>query len=245
MSAEDPTRASAVPSPASMTAGSSADGWVGPVRRESSMPFIGESAVPWLGASLVIGVITLLLALDGRGVGLTEQTILAVGLAGTLTAAGLVVARSRRALAEVVAEERLRPAVDQIAVPLGTDQVTYNEGMQRWTSSVLELLEHAVAVLAAESPRSVDHHALVSAAEDTRDLRDLLAVEASGHMGINEQARLHALGALWETGQPRFEELAAAADPIWYRAWRARAVADRNLRHGIDPHQRLDLPYRT
>jgi hypothetical protein len=221
-----------------------ADAWVGPVRRESGMPIIGESVVPWLGAALVIGLLTLLLAVNGQDVGVTEQTILAVGLAGTMTAAGLVMARSRRALAEVVAEERLRPAVDQIAVPLGTDQVTYNEGMQRWTASVLELLEHAAEVMAEESPRSADHHALVSAAEDTRDLHELLAVEATGGMGINEQARLHALGALWETGQPRIEELAASTDPTWYRRWRARAVTDRNLRHGIDQHQRLDLPYR-
>lgn len=208
------------------------------------MPLIGESAVPWLGASLVIGVLALVLALDGAEMGGTEQLILAVGLAGTLAAAGLVVARTRRTLGAAVAEERLRPAVDQIAVPLGTEQVTYNEGMQAWTSSVLELLEHAAQVLAAESPRSPDHHALVTAAEDTRDLRDLLADEASGRMGINDQARLHALGALWETGEPRVEELAAAADPAWYRAWRARAVADRNLRHGIAPLQRPDLPYR-
>lgn len=240
MRVDDPTVTPAAPAGASPDA----DGWVGPVRRESAMPFIGESAVPWLGASLVIGVIALLLAVGGREVGVTEQTVLLVGLAGTLTAAGLVVTRSRRELAAVVAEERLRPAVDQIAVPLGTDEVTYNDGMQRWTSSVLELLEHAAEVLAVESPRSADHQTLVSAAEDTRDLRDLLAVEATGGMGINDQARLHALGALWETGQPRFEELAAAADPTWYRRWRARAVADRNLRHGIDPHQRLDLPYR-
>src|SRR5690606_10167716 len=166
------------------------DAWVGPVRRESGMPIIGESVVPWLGAALVIGLLTLVLAVNGQEVGLTEQTILAVGLAGTMTAAGLVVARSRRARAEVVGEERLRPAVDQTAVPLGTDQVTYNEGMQRWTASVLELLEHAAEVLAAASPRSADHHALVTAAEDTRDLHELLAVEATGRMGINEQARL-------------------------------------------------------
>ncbi|MGV3759720.1 MAG: hypothetical protein ACO1PW_09295, partial [Actinomycetota bacterium] len=199
------------------------DAWVGPIRHDSGMPIIGESVVPWLGAALVIGLITLLLAVNGQEVGATEQMVLAVGMAGTIAAAGLVVARSRRALAEVIAEERLRPAVDQIAAPLGTDQVSYNEGMQHWTASVLELLEHAAGVLAAESPRSADHQALVTAAEDTRDLHELLAVEAAGRMGINEQARLHALGALWETGEPRFEALAASADPAWYRRWRSRA----------------------
>lgn len=218
---------------------------VGPVTRSSAMPVIGESAVPWLAASLVIGVLVLALAVSGNDVGTTEQMVLGVGLAGTLTAAGLVVTRSRRELAAVVAEERLRPAADQLSTPLGADQVTYNEGMQRWTSSVLELLEHAAEVMAAESPRSAEHEAIVTAAEDTRDLRDLLAAEATGHMGINEQARLHALGALWETGEDRVEAMAAAADPSWYRRWRARAAADRNLRHGLDPHQRLDLPYRT
>jgi len=218
---------------------------VGPVTRSSAMPVIGESVVPWLAASLVIGLLVLVLAVNGRDVGATAQMVLGVGMAGTLSAAGLVVTRSRRELAAVVAEERLRPAADQLSTPLGAEQATYNDGMQRWTTSVLELLEHAAEVMAAEAPRSPEHEAIVTAAEDTRDLRDLLADEAAGRMGINDQARLHALGALWETGEARIEELAAAADPTWYRRWRARAAADRNLRHGADPHHRLDLPYRT
>lgn len=213
-----------------------------PPSRASALPLIGESAVPWLAASLVIGVLALVLAVRGAELEATEQLVMAIGLAGTMTAAALVVVRSRRELEATVREERLRPAADELATPLGTERLGYGQGMEAWTGAVGELLEHAVSVLAADAP---ERRTLVAAAEETRDLHDLLLVDAEGQLPINDQAKLHALGSLWETNQARIEELAGAVDPAWYRRWRARAVADRNLRHGLDPHHRLDLPYRT
>jgi len=215
-----------------------------PSAPSSALPVIGESAVPWLFSSVVIAVLMLVTALRGAGIDVAEQQlVLAVGLAGTMASAGLVLARSRRALQEVVAEERSRPAADQLSVPLQREQVPYAIGMERWTGSMLELVEHALSTLAEEAP---ERTVLVAAAEDTRDLHELLSVEASGHLPINDQAKLHALGSLWETGQPRIEALAGAADPSWYRRWRARAVVDRRLRHGQDDDTSpIDLPYRA
>jgi hypothetical protein len=206
------------------------------------MPLIGESAVPWLAASLVIGVLALVLALRGTELEVTEQLVMAVGLAGTMTAAALVVARSRRELEAAVREERLRPAADELATPLGTERLSYGQGMEAWTGAVQELVEHAVSVLAADAP---ERRLLAAAAEETRDLHELLLVDAEGQLPINDQAKLHALGSLWETNQSRIEEMAGAADPAWYRRWRARSVTERQLRHGIDQTHRVDLPYRT
>jgi hypothetical protein len=211
-----------------------------PSSSTSAMPLIGESAVPWLTASLVLGLLALALAVRGVELGTTKTLVLAVGLAGTMTAAALVVARSRQELEATVREERLRPALDQMGKPLDPT-LTYTDGMQRWTGAVTELLEHALDTMEPEAP----HRATIAAAyEETRDLNELFTVDLQGELPINDQAKLHAIGSLWETGQARIEEMAGAVDPTWYRQWRARVVADRQLRHGHDAEPGTPLPYR-
>jgi len=214
-----------------------------PEPRSSAMPFVGESMTPWLLASLSIGVLILYLAVAGVEVGGTEQVVLTMGLCGTMTAAALVVVRSRRALAELVEEERSRPASDELVGPREGEHRPYAAGMERWTASTLELIEHALSQMGG-AEGSPNHTTLVGAAEDTRELHALLAVDAAGELPINDQAKLHALCSLWETGQPRVEQIAGATDPVWYRQWRARAVADRQLRHGHSAVVAQPLPYR-
>jgi hypothetical protein len=204
------------------------------------MPLIGESAVPWLTASLVLGLLALALAVRGTDLGTTETLALTVGLAGTMTAAALVVARSRQELEATVREERLRPSLDQVDAPADAT-FTYTDGMQHWTRSVTELLEYALDTLDAAAPQ---RPTLAAAYEEARDLHELFTVDSRGELPINDQAKLHAIGRLWETGQARVEEMAGAVDPAWYRQWRARAVADRQLRHGEDNVATNPLPYR-
>lgn len=211
-----------------------------PSRDSSAMPLIGESAVPWLTASLLLGLLALALAVRGTELGTTETLALTVGLAGTMTAAALVVARSRQELEATVREERLRPALDEVSGPLDAT-LTYTDGMQRWTRSVTELIEHALDALDAAAPQ---RPTISAAYEEARELHQLFTVDSRGELPINDQAKLHAIGSLWETGQARIEEMAGAADPAWYRQWRARVVADRQLRHGQHIRPGTALPYR-
>lgn len=206
----------------------------------SAMPLIGESAVPWLTASLLLGLLALALAVRGTELGTTETLVLTVGLAGTMTAAALIVARSRQQLEATVRDDRLRPALDEVAVPFDA-ALTYTDGMQRWTGAVTELLEHALDAMDAAAPRRAT---IAAAYEEARELHELFTVDSRGELPINDQAKLHAIGSLWETGQARIEEMAGAADPAWYRQWRARVVADRRLRHGQQTQPGTALPYR-
>jgi len=210
----------------------------------SGLPPVSESTMPWLGAALAIAILAMYLAVRGVELGQAERLVVLLGLCGAVTAAALVVRRSQREVDAVLAEERARPSVDELFAPDATETMTYADGMERWTTSMLELIEHAISSLEADAP---ERRVLASAAEDARDLRDLLAMDAGAELTINDHARLHALGSLWETGQPRIEQIAGAADPDWYRRWRARRVADRRLRHGVsEVEQRgLDLPYRS
>jgi hypothetical protein len=113
--------------------------------------------------------------------------------------------------------------------------------MERWTSAVLELLDHAIDAAGAESPLRDE---LVAAAADTLELHDLLSASTAGSMTINDNAMIHAVCTLWETNQARIEAIAADADPEWHRRWRARSVAERRLRHGTVSSDPIDLPYR-
>ena len=131
-------------------------------------------------------------------------------------------------------------ALDNPVPHLGT--AAYVEGMQRWSTTVLELLEHARGCAPEASKLATE---LEAAVEDTRELQQLLAASVDGELDINDAATIHAVCTLWETNQPRFENLAASSDPAWHRRWRARAVADRRLRHGGMVSVPVALPYRS
>jgi hypothetical protein len=107
---------------------------------------------------------------------------------------------------------------------------------------VLELLDHARGCLPEGSDLGPDLDAAIA---DTRELQGLLSASAEGELDIHDAATIHAVCTLWETSQPRIEELAARADPAWHRRWRARAVADRRLRHGGMASVPVAMPYRT
>ncbi|MEO7428619.1 MAG: hypothetical protein ABIY48_04460, partial [Acidimicrobiales bacterium] len=172
-----------------------------------------------------------------------EQSILLLGLCAALAAGGLVSARSNRALRALIEEERARPATEELLGPVADARsATYLRGMDGWMTAMLDLIDHAVEVT---EPGSAVRAELVAAGVEARDLRDLVRSESASALTINDQAKLHALGSLWEASQRRVEHLAAEADPSWHRRWRARSVAARRLRHGQDQPRALVLPYRT
>lgn len=203
------------------------------------MPVVGESMSLWLAAALVLAVSNLVLALGGIEVAELGRALLLVALCAALTAAGLVSARSTRLAEATLREERARPASEELG---GRDDrsVPYALGMGRWADAMVELLDHGVST----APDGSSAHAeLTGAAAEARDLRELFEVDAA-ELSINDQARLHALGSLWETSQPRLEQLVAELDPHWHRCWRARHVDARLLRHGHGLARPLVLPYR-
>ncbi len=211
-------------------------------RAKPAMPHVGEWMTPWIVATFLVAVLTVTYVVGGRQLPILEQTLLAIGLCSTLTAASLVVIRSNRAKETSEREERARPpaeAMDGSAVRLGT--FAYAQAMERWTAAVLELLEHAQGC-AEDSAVATE---LAAAVSDTRELRHLLETSGTDELDINGAATVHALCSLWETNQPRLEDLAASCDPAWHRRWSAAAVADRRLRHGGTVTAPLVIPYRT
>ena len=203
------------------------------------MPIVGESMTLWLVAALALAMANLALAVGGIEIVELGRALLLMGLCAALTAAGLVSARSTRLAQATLREERARPASEELG--RGNDRAApYARGMARWAEAMVELLDHGSAI--AEAGSSV-HTELTGAATEARDLRELFDVEAD-ELSLNDQARLHALGSLWETGQPRLEQLVAELDPHWHRCWRARHVDARLLRHGHDLPRPLVLPYR-
>lgn len=213
-------------------------------RRAAAMPLIGEHMAPWLVAAFLLAVLNLVVLFSDIDPTTPEQVALVLGLCTTLAVAGLVAARSNRELAASEREERARPSRDQL-VEGGYDASSpaYVDGMERWTAAMLELIDHAAG--ATDSGSMDDRRAQLSAAaDDTRELRELLQASADGPLSINDTATLHALCSLWETNQVHIEELAAGVDPGWHRRWRARTIVQRRLRHGRRPHRPPVLPYR-
>jgi hypothetical protein len=207
------------------------------------MPNIGEWMTPWIASAFLVAVLSVTYVVGGRQLPVLEQTLLAISLCATLTAASLVILRSSRAQKEAAREERARPpaeALDGGVVRLGT--LAYAQAMERWTGTVLELLEHAQGCAEEGSPEAAE---LATAVTDTRELRELLESSTTDDLDINAAATVHALCSLWETNEPRIEELAASCDPAWHRRWSARSVADRRLRHGGTVSAPLVIPYRT
>jgi len=194
---------------------------------------------PWLAGAIIIGVLNVALLVRGDDISALEQAVLGLAFCATLATAGLVSARSNRRVQQATLQERARPASEELEGPPDAT-VSYVEGMRDWAGAVLELIEHGLAV---SEPGSAAHQELTAAAADTTDLRDLMAAGATSRAGLNDQARLHALGSLWETGQERIERLVADADPAWHRRWRARSVVERRLRHGQDLNRPFVPPY--
>lgn len=194
---------------------------------------------PWLAGALIIGTLNVALLVRGDDLTGLEQGVLGLAFSGALATAGLVSARSNRRVQEATLQERARPASEELEG--GPDaSVSYLEGMRDWAGAVLELIEHGIEVT---EPASALHKELTAAAADTKDLRDLMADGVANRAGLNDQARLHALGSLWETSQERIERLVADADPAWHRRWRARSVVERQLRHGQDLSRPFVPPY--
>lgn len=218
-----------------------------PRARRSTMPTTAEQLLPWLAAATAAAGCELAVAVLGFPLGVTQQAMLTVGLAGTLAAAGLLAARTNRELAESEREERARPALDELTglptvEPIGPDDSpVFFSGMQAWTDALLDLLDRSVE----ETKDPAIAEELAEAAEDTRALRELLRSSTARGLSLNEAAMLHTVVTLWETDQERLEALAASVDPVWHRRWRARTLIARRLRHGVPSSDSLVLPYRT
>jgi len=195
---------------------------------------------PWLAGAIIIGFLNVTLLVRGDDITTLEQAVLGLAFCASLATAGLVSARSNRRVKDATLQERSRPASEELEGGPPDATVSYVEGMRDWAGAVLELIEHGVGVT---EPGSAAHKELTAAAADTRDLRDLMASGAASAAGLNDQARLHALGSLWETSQERIERLVADADPAWHRRWRARSVVERQLRHGQDLSRPFVPPY--
>lgn len=166
-----------------------------------------------------------------------------LGLCGSLAGAGVVAARSTRDAAVVDRQEHERPAAHEIACRDDEGPSQYLEGMERWTESMFELIDHA-----ATSPAAIETGAcaeLRSAGDDTSDLRDLLHANRHLPLKVSGMATLRSICSMWEAEQARIEPLAARMDQEWYRRWRARSVVERILRHGRPPTTMPALPYRA
>jgi len=208
-----------------------------------AMPFVGEWVTPWVASSFLVAVLTATYVVGGQQLPMLEQTLLAISVCATLTAATLVVVRSARSKEASTREERARPAAEALDSGVaGLDFAAYVDGMQQWTSTVLELLQHARGC-AAEGSRLASE--LDAGLSDTTDLQQLLNASAPNELTIHDAATIRSVCTLWETNQARIEQLAASSDPGWHRRWRARSVADRRLRHGAMIADPMVIPYRT
>ena len=214
----------------------------------ATLPASRERLLPWLGGAAVVALVILVVVTLGEGEPRPiEIASLLGGLGATIAVAGLVAARSSRAMEEAEREERARPAREQLT---DLDANGYGEasgvrsfvsGMERWTVSLLELIDHATGMTDQAEVREE----LVTAREDTDALRSLLHASSQRDLTLNEVATLHSVCALWETNQDRIEDLAASVDLGWHRRWRARSVVERLLRHGPPVDRDVALPYRS
>src|SRR5687767_2351951 len=111
-------------------------------RPKPAMPVVGEWMTPWIAASFLVSACAVAFVVGGREIPTFEKTLLGISLCATLTAATLVRFRAIRTQHMRAREERARPPVEALD---GTPSISsaYVDGMQRWTTAVLELLEHA------------------------------------------------------------------------------------------------------
>lgn len=210
-----------------------------------------EAIAPWVAASLlVMAAYTAGVVVDTAE--LNTRIVLTVALCSIVTATYMVLARARRMEAELQRDERARPASDELELAPSSDVLSssldgnplppYVAGMLGYSSAVVELLEHAVAV-ALDS--EIDATDLASGRDDAAALHDLLATMAREPVHLRKAAKVHTICSLWEAGQDRLERAAADLDPEFHRRWRARHLAALRLRHGEAPRRvEATLPYR-
>jgi hypothetical protein len=216
-----------------------------PLAGAGALPQAHEGLVPWLLASAIVAAITLATVLLGDAeLASPEMAVLLIALGATLAGAGLVAARSSNVVRATQREERARPARDELLDLDAIDEadepgsVSYVEGMERWTTALLQLLDHA----ARQATESAIREELATAVADTDALRDLLRTSTQRELNLNDAATLHSVCSLWETEQDRIEHLAAQVDPEWHRRWRARSVVARLLCHGSRARRELMVP---
>jgi hypothetical protein len=219
-----------------------------PVAGAGALPQAHERLVPWLLAAAIVAAVTLAAVVLGDAeLASPEMAVLLITLCATLAGSGLVAARSSSVERATQREERARPARDELLDLDAIDEadepgsVSYVEGMEQWTTALLELLDHAVAQTTEPAVRQE----LTAAVADTDALRDLLRTSTQRELNLNEAATLHSVCSLWETEQDRIEQLAAQVDPSWHRRWRARSVVARLLCHGSRARRELVLPHRS
>lgn len=219
-----------------------------PVAGAGALAPVHERLVPWLLAAAIVAAVTLAAVVLGDArLSSPEMAVLVIALGATLAGAGLVAARTSSLVRATQREERARPARDELLDLDAIDEadepgsVSYVEGMERWTTALLELLDHA----SAQSTEPAVREELTAAVADTDALRDLLRTSAQRGLNLNEVATLHSVCSLWETEQNRIEQLAAHVDPAWHRRWRARSVVARLLCHGSRARRELVLPHHS
>lgn len=219
-----------------------------------------ESTVPWIAATIVIGA-SAALGWTTRGADFLAYRVLpTVAFGAVLFSTIIVTGRQRARRNEAVALTSDRLQTDELAgaslpgdllapVPDDGPEPTvapYLTGMAAYTGAAAELLDHAIAAAPAGEP--VDP-ALLALRDDTRDLHELLVALCDDPPSLEESARIHTLGALWESGFREHERRAASVDLDYFERWRARTVAIRRVRHGVTAAATAaasaDLPYRA
>jgi hypothetical protein len=211
-----------------------------------------EALAPWLAASLLVIGAYIAGVVVGTGTSDEPRMVLTVGLCSVLTAAVLVIYRSKRVVEDADRSQRDRPASEEleawrssetlVRLEAGMHLPPYAAGMLRYSGAVVELLEHAAA---AGLHQEVDSEELISGRDDAAALHNLLRTMASEPVHLQKAAKVHTICALWEANQPRLEHAAAELDPEFHRRWRARHLAIVRLRHGERPRRaNATLPYR-
>jgi hypothetical protein len=95
--------------------------------------------------------------------------------------------------------------------------------MERWVAWVIRLTSHA----AGEALDAALRARLEGATEDAESLREALVAAESGWLEEGQVAIVRSVYDLWDANHHRTEQLAAAADPIWYLRWRDRSAGAR------------------
>jgi hypothetical protein len=208
--------------------------------------------VPWLAASALAATAYTIGIVTGMTPGDTRWVVLTVACCSIVTATVLVWHRSRRQEADVRRSERARPAPEELTnwstettlVDAGEGNLPpFGEGMLRYSAAVVDLLDHALAVGAAQDVDTTD---LATARDDAEALNSLLRTMATEPARLDKVAKVHTICSLWESNQDRVEQGAAAIDPDFHRRWRARNIAVLRLRHGDRPRRdEPALPYQV
>jgi hypothetical protein len=211
-----------------------------------------EPLAPWLCASLLVIAAYIFGLLVGTATSDTSRVVLTVAVCSVVTAAQLVMYRSKRFVEDADRSQRNRPASDELdgwrsdqtLVRLDTDLhlPPYAAGMLRYSAAVIELLEHAVTIGLRDEVDTTD---LDSGRDDAAALHHLLQTMGDDPIPLQRAAKVHTICALWEADQQRLEHAAAQLDPDFHRRWRARHLATLRLRHGERPRRAsTTLPYR-